>query len=191
MIRKIALEKIKSDRIANHIFIKEIIFIGLVVLCFLGDVLGEVSDHTSIIYWLLMTPIFFFSTIILENEQSIRLNKEIKNHRRFTFVLWVSAFFSVLLTLFIWHSGVILAKAVGLIIHIILAHTLFSTGLILGFRFYLIGLFLFMMAGLTIATEGTVGITLMLSIPIILIGLYVKKNMYLRLKKRISEGVIQ
>lgn len=183
LITQITNGKIYINAMARHIFINEIIFIGLVVLCFMGDVMGEISDHISIIYWLLMAPLFFFGSIILEKEQSIRLKKPIKNYLRFSLVLWVSAFFSVLLTLFLWHSGVVLAKSVGLIIHIILAQTLFITGFILGLRFYLIGLFLFIMAALTIAMEGTVGISLVLSMPIILIGLYVKKNIYPRLKR--------
>jgi hypothetical protein len=44
-------------------------------------------------------------------------------------------------------------------------------------------LFLFILAGLTIAMEGAVGITLLLSIPIIIVGLYVKKNIMQNLNK--------
>lgn len=171
---------------ANHFYINEIIFTGLVVLCFIGDIIGEVSDHASIIYWLMLVPIFFLSSVVFEKAQSLKLQKPKKNHLRFILILWVSAFFSVLLIMLLWHSGAFLAESVGIIIHIILAHTLFVSGLSLGLRFYLIGLLLFIVAGLTIAMEAAVGITLIFSIPVILIGLYFKKKMYPSLKRNYS-----
>ncbi len=124
MLKKVTNEKFNLEAIAKHIYINEIIFIGLVVLCFMGDVIGEISDHVSVMYWLFLVPIFFISTIIIEKAQSIKLAKPIKKHLRFSLVLWFSAFVSVLLILFLWHSGAFLAQTVGLIIHIILAHTL-------------------------------------------------------------------
>ncbi len=175
MINLVSNEKFGIEGIAKHIYINEIIFIGLVVLCLLGDIIGEISDHASIMYWLLMVPIFFLGSIIIEKAQSLKAKKSLKNHLRISLVLWVSAFFSVVLILFLWHSGAILAETVGLIIHIILAHTLFVTGIILGLRFYLLGLFLFVLAGFTIAMEATVGITIMLSILIMVISMYFKK----------------
>ena len=178
-------EKFYLNKIAEHSYINEIIFIGLVVLCFMGDIIGEVSDHASIIYWLLMVPIFFISSLIIEKAQSLKLKKMKKKHFRFVLMLWISAFFSISLTLLLWHSGAFVAASVGIIVHIILAHTLFTTGIILGLRFYLIGLFLFIMAGLTIVMEGAVGFTLLFSIPILLIGLYFKKNIYPRLKTKL------
>ncbi len=169
-------EKLSLERLANHSGINEIIFIGLVMLCFMSDIIGEVSDHASIIYWLLMIPIFFLSSLIIEKAQSLKSKKRKKNCLRFILTLWVSAFFSILLVLLLWHSGAFLAKSVGVIIHIIFAHTTFITGIILGLRFYLIGLFLFILAGLTITMEGAVGMILALSIPIMLMGVYCRKN---------------
>jgi hypothetical protein len=132
-----------------------------------------------------MIPIFFFSSLIIETAQSLKSKKRKNNTLRFLLTLWVSAFFSILLILLLWHSGAFLAQSVGIIIHIILAHTTFITGIILGLRFYLIGLFLFIMAALTIAMESAVGFTLLFSIPILLIGLYFKKNIYPLLKTKL------
>jgi hypothetical protein len=66
------------DNIANNSYIHEIIFIGLVVLCFTGDIIGEVSDHAAIIYWLTMVPLFFLSTLIIDKAQSLK-SKKTKN----------------------------------------------------------------------------------------------------------------
>lgn len=166
------------DRLAKLNNISEIIFIGLVVLCFIADIIGEVSDHISIIYWLLMIPVFFLSSLVVERSLSIKLNKPSKNYLWFSIILWTSSMLSILLVFLLWHSGTFLTESVGLIVHIILAHTLFISGFVLGLRFYLLGFFLFIMAGLTIAMEGAVGITLMLSVPIILLGLYFKKIIF-------------
>jgi len=66
-------------------------------------------------------------------------------------------FFSVLIVLFLWHASAISTATVGLIVHVILGHTLFVSGTVLGFHFYLNGLFLLLLlllAWLTIAMEG-------------------------------------
>ena len=168
-------KKTYLDRIANHLYINEIIFFGLVILCFVGDILGEVSDHASIVFWLLLVPIFFLSSLIVEKSQLSKQKKLVKTNIGLILVLWASAFFSILLVLFLWHSGILLVTSIGLIIHIILAHTVFISGIILGLRFYLIGIFLFILAGLTIAMEGVVGMTLLLFITVLIIGYYFKR----------------
>jgi len=170
------LLKANIDKIANTDSINEMVFMGLVVLCFMGDVMGEVSDHAVIMYWLLMTPIFFLGSTIIEKAQAIKSINPVENNIRFSLVMWGSAFFSVLIILFLWHAESFSTEAVGLIIHVILGHTIFVSGTVLGFRFYLIGLFLLLLAWLTIAMEATVGMTLMLTIPLMIIGLQYKRN---------------
>jgi len=175
------------DAIIDNIYINEIIFIGLIFLCFIGDVIGEISEHAVIIYWLLMTPIFFLSSVIIEKAQIAQNEKQSQLHLYFGLSFWCSAFLAVLLILLLWHAGAFAAQTVGFIIHVILAHTMFISGTILGLRFYLIGLFLFITAGFTIAMEGTVAMTLILAIPLSLIGLYFEKNYFFPQIKRIHK----
>lgn len=172
------------NNIANTENINELIFIGLVTLCFMGDVMGEISDHAVVLYWLLMTPIFFLGSIIIEKAQSIKSTYPRKTNIRYSLIIWGSAFFSVLIVLFLWHVETFSAATVGMIVHIILGHTLFVSGTILGFRFYLNGLFLLLMACLTIAMEATVGMTLFLAIPLMIMGLRYKNKFVLPFSKK-------
>ena len=54
------------DAITRNIYINEIIFIGLIALCFIGDVIGAISSRAVIFYWLMMVPIFFASSLLSE-----------------------------------------------------------------------------------------------------------------------------
>ena len=182
MSNKLKNSMVNIDKIANIHNINEFIFMGLVVLCFVGDVMGELSDHVVIMYWLLMTPVFFLGSTIIEKSQELKSSTPRDSSIRNSLILWGSAFFSVLIILFLWHAESFAAETVGVIIHVILGHTLFVSGMFLGFRFYLIGLFLLLLAWLTIAMEATVGMTLMLTIPLITIGLNYRNKFVFRFR---------
>ncbi|WP_221894330.1 hypothetical protein [Bathymodiolus japonicus methanotrophic gill symbiont] len=55
----------------QHIYFNEIMFAGLVLLCFFGEVLMEVSDRAGVFYWLLMSPVFFFATLLSEKTKAM------------------------------------------------------------------------------------------------------------------------
>lgn len=182
MSNKLKNSIVNIDKIASIHNINEFVFMGFVVLCFLGDVMGEQSDHAVIMYWLLMTPIFFLGSIIIEKSRELKSLTSRDSSTRNSLILWGSAFFSVLTILFLWHAESFAAETVGIIIHVILGHTLFVSGTFLGFRFYLIGLFLLLLAWLTIAMEATVGMTLMLAIPLMIIGLNYRNKFVFRFR---------
>lgn len=164
------------DALTRNIYINEIIFIGLIVLCLIGDVIGAISHRAVIFYWLLMVPIFFACSLISERVATQAHEEGTNSHfLKYEFIFWTSAFVSVLLVLILWHSEALQAETTGLVIHIILAHTMFLTGTLLGARFYLIGLFLFLLAGLAITMSGVVGATFILAIPVVILGLYYEK----------------
>ena len=71
----------------------KLFFMGLVVLCFVGDVMGELSDHAVIMYWLLMTPIFFLGSTIIEKSQALKSSTPKDCSIRNSLILWGSAFF--------------------------------------------------------------------------------------------------
>jgi hypothetical protein len=73
------------------------------------------------------------------------------------------------------------------VIHIILAHTVFLSGIVLGFRFYLIGFLLFCTAALTILMQTTFGIDLLFAIPILWLGIYWEKTHLFPTLKRKSQ----
>lgn len=180
------------DTMLQHIYINEIIFIGLIVLSFLGDVIGDVSERLVIFYWILMLPVFFAATIVIEKASSFEHETDLDKERRkdgnhyikFEVILWLAAFFASMLVMLLWHAEIIRAGATGYVIHIILAQTMFASGLILGMRFYLIGLFLFALAGVSMTMQGMVGVTFMLTLPFIALGLYMEKHYFFPIMKR-------
>lgn len=160
----------------NHIYINEIIFISLVLLCFFGEVLIEVSDRAGVFYWLLMSPVFFFCSMLSEKTKTLATGFETQNLLKYQVLFWGSAFFAILLVFLTWHAEMMKALAAAITIHIILAHTMFLSGIVLGFRFYLIGALLFVTAGLTILMEAHFAIDLLITLPFIWLGLYWEKK---------------
>lgn len=163
------------DVIIRNVYINEIIFLGLIGLCFIGDLIGYLSDRAVLFYWLIMVPLFFLASFISQKAVAHQSGKSDSYFLKYEAIFWLSAFGAVLLTLLLWHASAIETEATGLIIHIILAHTMFLTGTLLGVRFYIIGFFLFLTAGLTIAVEGEVGRSVFIAVPLIVLGLYYEK----------------
>lgn len=177
------------DGIIRNLYLNEIIFLGLIGLCFVGDLIGYLSSRAVLFYWLTMVPIFFISSFISQKAAVLESGHDTPHFLKYESIFWLSAFFAVLLVMLLWHASLIETEATGLIIHIILAHTMFVTGALLGFRFYLIGFFLFLTAGLSIAAEGEVGFTAFIAIPIIVFGLYYEKRfLFPSIRKQIEQA---
>jgi len=172
------------DAAINHVYIDEIIFVALVFLCFFGEVLLEVTERAGIFYWLLMAPVFFYASMLSEKTKAIAIGHETAHLIKYQIFFWGSAFFAILLVFLLWHAETIKAEAVGIIIHIILAHTMFLSGIVLGFRFYLIGGLLFCTAGLTILMEAHFAIDLLIALPFIWLGFYWEKKHLFPVMKR-------
>lgn len=164
------------EKMILYTHINEVFFIALVLLCFIGDMLGEVSGHVAVFYWLLMIPVFFFITLFNERAKEIKTGLSIENFYNSNILYWTSAFISILLILLLWHAEDIDARGASVAIHIIVAQTMFLLGILAGLRFYLIGSFLFLTAAMTIFMESIVGITILFAIPILFFGLHIEKN---------------
>ncbi len=164
------------DAVIRYIYINEAIFIGLIVLCFIGEILTEVSERIGLFYWLMMLPVFFTSSLISEKIKSLKRGYQTEHALKYLFIYWGTALIAVLLVMLIWHAGTITPESSAIFIHIIFAQTLSLSGVVLGRRFYLIGIFLFMTAAETIFSEAGFGFSLLLFIPIIWFGLKLKKR---------------
>ncbi|MCK5354487.1 MAG: hypothetical protein KAJ63_05165 [Methyloprofundus sp.] len=181
--QQINKSKWNMDAALNHIYINEIIFISLIFLCFFGEVLIDISDRAGIFYWLLMAPVFLFSSMLSEKTKTIATGHKIEHLVKLQVLFWGSAFFAILLVFLTWHAEMMKASAAAISIHIILAHTMFLSGIVLGFRFYLIGVLLFSTAGLTILMGAHFAIDLLITLPFIWLGLYwEKKHLFPTLK---------
>ncbi len=173
----------------HHIYINEIIFIALISLCFFGEVLMEISGRAGVFYWLLMSPVFFFCSMLSEKTKALATGYETEHLIKYQMLFWGSAFFAILLIFLLWHAEMMKAQATAISIHIILAHTMFLSGIVLGFRFYLIGALLFCTAGLTILMEAHFAIDLLITIPFIWLGFYWEKNHLFPTLKRKNDFV--
>ncbi len=62
MTDQIKHENPRLKKMVRYEHINEVFFIVLVILCFIGDILGELAGHVAVFYWLLMLPVFFMVT---------------------------------------------------------------------------------------------------------------------------------
>lgn len=182
-------ENSRFDALIKNIYIQEIIFITLIVLSILSDFLGEISDRAVILYWLLMAPVFLIGSLISEKANLHKTGQTAMHFAKFECLFWGSAFVSILLVLLLWHAELMTARTTGLVTHIILAHTMFLTGMLLGIRYYLLGLFLFFIAGMDVIFEAEVGGIFLLAIPVIIIGLFYEKHVLFPSLKKIHEKI--
>ncbi len=177
------------DAAVNHIYLNEIIFIALVFSCFFGEVLIDISDRAGVFYWLLMSPVFFFCSLLSEKSKSKATGHKTEHLIKYLMLFWGSAFFAILLIFLGWHAEMLKAKASAVSIHIILAHTIFLSGIVLGFRFYLIGILLFATAFMTILMEAHFAIDLLIAVPFIWLGIYWEKHYLFPTLKRNNDFV--
>lgn len=164
------------ESIFRYIYINEVIFISLVVLSFFGDILGQFFERGGVFYWLLMTPVFFIGVLMSERAKAEKDGYTSNRYIKLQVTHWSGTFIAVLCVMLLWHAEAVKAQATGQVIHIILALSTFLVGLHLGLRFYLLGLFLFATAALTIAMEGIVAVSLLLAVPVVLLGLYYEEH---------------
>jgi len=169
--------------------IEEYIFISLIVASFLGELIMNASLLIAFIYWILITPFFFTASILSEKAKTLRTGRETAHLIRYELFYWGSAFAAVLLIFLLWSAGRIGPSEASIVIHIILAHTMFLTGIILGLRFYLIGILLFITAGLNITSQFSANFSLDIVVIALITfaGLKIKTQFILPILKRESD----
>lgn len=170
------LQDWSMDKALRNIYIHEIIFVTLILVCFIGELLAEVADRVAMFYWLISTPVFFFGSLLSEKAQSINSGIKKDHLIRFELCYWGSAMIAVLLVFLMWHAESIGPTGASMSIHIILAHTMFLSGIFLGFYYYLVGTFLFLTAALNILMSGKFGMDLVILLPVIWLGFYAEKK---------------
>jgi len=177
------------NKILTNPNINDYIFFGLLAASFIGELMMKATLLLGFIYWMSITPIFFMASILSEKAKSLQTGRETKHLVKYELFYWGSAFAAVILVFFLWDMERIGPSEASIIIHIILAHTMFLTGIVLGLRFYLIGILLFMTATLSITTQFSVsfGLDLVVIIFITWLGLKVKNQLILPIFKRDSD----
>nr|WP_305907825.1 hypothetical protein [Methylomarinum sp. Ch1-1]MDP4520607.1 hypothetical protein [Methylomarinum sp. Ch1-1] len=119
-----------------------------------------------------------------EKAKAISTGISNKHLIRYELFYWGSAFGCVLLVFLMWHAETITPGGGAMTIHIILAHTMFLSGIVLGVHYYLIGGILFVTAALSIVMGGNFGVDLVLSLPFIWLGFYLEETLLFPTLKR-------
>jgi len=166
--------------------IDEYIFISLIAASFIGELMMKSSMLFGFFYWVTITPVFFIASLLSEKAKSIRTGRETENLVRYEIFYWGSASAAVILVFLLWDTERIGPSEASIFIHIILAHTMFLTGIVLGLRFYLIGILLFATAIFSITTEFSISFSLDLVViaVIVWLGFKVKNQFILPIMKR-------
>ena len=182
----IAQKQTAYNKILSNPNIDEYIFIFLVAASFIGELVLDNSLVFGFFYWLLITPLFFLASILSEKVKTFRTGRETAHLIRYELFYWGSAFIAVILVFFLWDANRIAPYEASTVIHIILAHTLFLSGIVLGLRFYLVGILLFSTAALNIMTDFSLnfGLDLLMIGLVVWLGLKVKNQFILPILKR-------
>jgi len=120
----------------------EIILIVLILLSMIGIGITDFSPADSRLYWLAMVPVFAGACLILEWSRARGRGQKWTTIVRTQLLLWFGLLLAVFLVYFLLHAGRLDNENTGLIILLLLALTTFFAGIHLGWRLFIVGIFL-------------------------------------------------
>jgi hypothetical protein len=120
----------------------EIIPIGLILLSIIGIGITDFSPSESRRYWLAMVPVFAAACLILEWSRARGRGQKWTTIVRTQLLLWLGLLLAVFLVYLLLHTGRLDNENTGLIILLLLALTTFFAGIHLGWRLFIVGIFL-------------------------------------------------
>ena len=120
----------------------EIILIVLILLSMIGIGITDFSPADSRLYWLAMVPVFAGACLILEWSRARGKGQKWSTILRTQLLLWLGLLLAVRLAYLLLHTGRLDNENTGLIILLLLALTTFFAGIHLGWRLFIVGIFL-------------------------------------------------
>jgi hypothetical protein len=120
----------------------EIILIVLILLSMIGIGITDFSPADSRLYWLAMVPVFAAACLILEWSRARGKGQKWTTIVRTQLLIWFGLLLAVLLVYLLLHTGRLDNENTGLIILLLLALTTFFAGIHLGWRLFIVGIFL-------------------------------------------------
>ncbi len=120
----------------------EIILIVLVLLAIIGIGITDFSPADSHRYWFAMVPVFAGACLILEWSRARGRGQKWTSIVRTQLLLWLGLLLAVRLVYLLLHAGRLDNENTGLIILLLLALTTFFAGIHLGWRLFIVGIFL-------------------------------------------------
>jgi general stress protein CsbA len=122
--------------------IYEIILIALILLSIIGIGITDFSPADSHRYWFAMVPVFAGACLILEWSRARGKGQKWTTIIRTQLLLWLGLLLAVRLAYLLLHTGRLDNENIGLIILLLLALTTFFAGIHLGWRLFIVGIFL-------------------------------------------------
>ena len=136
-------ESATKKSLLNRLFgLYEIIPIVLILLSLIGIGITDFSPADSRLYWLAMVPVFAGACLILEWSRARGRGQKWTTIVRTQLLLWFGLLLAVFLVYFLLHTGRLDNENTGLIILLLLALTTFFAGIHLGWRLFIVGIFL-------------------------------------------------
>jgi uncharacterized membrane protein HdeD (DUF308 family) len=120
----------------------ESILIMLILLAIIGIGITDFSPAESHRYWFAMVPVFAGACLILEWSRARGKGQKWTTILRTQVLLWLGLLLAVRLAYLLLHTGRLDNENTGLIILLLLALTTFFAGIHLGWRLFIVGIFL-------------------------------------------------
>lgn len=153
----------------------EIILIVLILLAIIGIGITDFSPADGHRYWFAMVPVFAGACLMLEWSRARGKGQKWTTILRSQLLLWLGALLAVRLVYLLLHTGRLDNENTGLIILLVLALTTFFAGIHLGWRLFIVGIFLGVALIGAAYMEEFVWIFLIIAIVVIAILLLLKR----------------
>jgi hypothetical protein len=169
--RKLSLEKGKLK-----LGIDKVLFLALIGLSLIGVPFTHVSPALSFWYWLTMVPVFAAIAIITEWERARREGHSVTEIVGVQLAHWGGVLIA-LVTIFEFSAeGRFTDENAALVILIVVGVATFLDGPHIGWRFYLAGIAIFLMADIVAYFRSVTWLVLLVAVPVILLGLYLEEH---------------
>jgi uncharacterized membrane protein HdeD (DUF308 family) len=155
--------------------IYEIILSVLILLSIIGIGITDFSPEDSHRYWFAMVPIFAGACLILEWSRARGKGQKWTTIVRTQLLLWLGLLLAVRLTYLLLQTGRLDNENTGLVILLLLALTTFFAGIHLGWRLFIVGIFLGVALIGAAYLEEFVWMFLILAIVVVAIFLLLKR----------------
>ena len=133
---------VKKGRLHRFLGIYEIVIIVLIGLSILGIGITDFSPADSYKYWVAMVPIFCGACLILEWSRVRGKGFKWTTILKTQLLHWAGLLVAVRLVFEMLHKGRLDNENTGLVILLLLALSIFIAGIHLGWRLFIVGIFL-------------------------------------------------
>lgn len=148
------------------------ILIFLLLLSLLGIGMTDAFGYWSKWYWLAMIPIFYGCNLFVEWQSAKGKNVKFMTLLTQQIQYWIGLFGAVYLTFFLEEIGSFNNETTGMILLLILALSIFQTGVTTGWLFQLLGVFLGLSLMIVAYVENYTWAILALSFIVLLVYIY-------------------